>query len=218
MKTWLTILVVLGCGLVQAGTLLLKNGTELHHVTIISADPEQMLIVHDGGGCQVKYSELAPDSLSTEQRSLVETLLKKHVERQARLEELRIEKEVFEKAQLEKGLVLFEGNWMSPEERQQILTLREAAKLERERMTLALEKQKLELQQAELKAAEGDRLLGAPETRSTFITYTGRNWSSWRRYNNGWFYYGPGCHVIPGSVNKVHRRSTPTTPSRPRSH
>ncbi|RKX46125.1 MAG: hypothetical protein DRP64_03685 [Verrucomicrobia bacterium] len=72
-----------------------------------------MLIVHDGGGCQVGYADLAPDSLSAQQRNTIEEKLTEYVDRKARREQLQLEQKAFEQAQRGKGLVLFEGNWMS---------------------------------------------------------------------------------------------------------
>jgi hypothetical protein len=180
MKTALLILLMMGSQLALAGELVLRDGTVYRNVVIISADPERMLVVHDGGGCQVEYAGLEQDSLTPVQRSQIEGFLKKHVERQARLEELRLEKEAFEQTQLAKGLIKFEGNWMTPADQHKILTMREVARLERERLALELEQKKIELRTAELKAREGDQLLQDRQS-SSFIYYTGRNYPNFGR-------------------------------------
>jgi len=170
MKKSMIIALLCACRLVSAESLLLGNGTEYRNVTIISADPVRMLIVHDGGGCQVDYTELAPNALSAQQRKTVEVKLAEHVERTARIKQLQLEQKAYEQAQREKGLILFEGDWMKPADRQEILASRELDRLEQERLRVKLEKEKLELRKAQRLAEEGDRLLEAPK-RSTYTYY-----------------------------------------------
>jgi hypothetical protein len=165
------------------------DGTVYRNVKIISADPERMLVVHDGGGCQVEFADLVPESLTRAQRAEVERLLKTHVERQERREKLRIEKEAFELAQRQKGLVLFEGNWMTPTDQQKIITLREVAKLERERMKMELEQQRVALKTAQLKANQGDKLLEGDRNRQSTVFYTGRNYPSFGHSTSAYPYY-----------------------------
>jgi len=177
MKAWIGIFIILGCCLAQAENLQLKNGSVLKNTTIISADPERMLIVHDGGGQQIEYAELERNSITPAQRVKIEGLLKKYAERKRKRQELLLQQQAFEKAQMEKGLVLFEGNWMSPADRQQLLTLREVARLEQQRMKLELAQEKIELKKAELKARQGDELLDGPA--KSIIFNTGRTWPSY---------------------------------------
>ncbi len=81
MKALLSILSALCCLTVAAENITAKDGTNYRNVTIISADPDRMLIVHDGGGCQVSYKDLLPDSLSADQRKTVEEELRYYVQR-----------------------------------------------------------------------------------------------------------------------------------------
>lgn len=154
-----------------AEELVLENGKVFRNVTIVAADPERMLIVHDGGGCQVAYADLAPDALSASQRKAVEEGLREHLARKERMERLRLEREQFEAAQREKGLILFEGVWMKPAERQEILASRELQDLEKERMRLELEKQQAELRREEMLAAQERQRLEAQRSSSISFYY-----------------------------------------------
>lgn len=171
MKTLIFSVILFAGMLVGAENLSLSDGSQYRNVTIISADPVRMLIVHDGGGCQVEYTDLAPDALSEQQRKRVAIKLAEHVERTARIEQLKLEQKAFEQAQREKGLILFEDSWMKPADRQDILASRELDRLEQERLRVELEKQKLELRKAQQLAEQGDRLLKEPNRLSQIYYY-----------------------------------------------
>ncbi len=173
------ILMALLCGsqISIADTLVTLDGTVYENVTIVSADPERMLIVHDGGGCQVEYADLA-EALSVKQRKVVEEELKNYADRQVRMERLRQEaeakrlaQEAFVRAQREKGLVLFEGDWMKPADRQELLAARELDRIKRERLQVELEKQKAELRKAQLLAEQERQRLEASRTSRRVSTY-----------------------------------------------
>jgi hypothetical protein len=160
-----------------ADNLVTLEGTIYENVTIVSANPERMLIVHDGGGCQVEYADLA-GPLSAEQRKTVEEELKVYAERQVRIERLRQEaeakrvaEEAFAQAQRDKGLILFEGDWMKPADRQEVLAARELDRLEQERVRVELEKQKAELRKAQLLAEQERQRLEA-QRKASRRTYT----------------------------------------------
>lgn len=195
MKACFLILVLFIPLLGWAEDMTLLDGSVLKNVTIISADAERLLLVHDGGGQQIEYAQLK--AITPAQRVKIESLLKKYAERKEKREELLFQQKAFEQTQLEKGLVKFEDNWITPSERQQILTLREVARLERERMQIELAQQKVELRQAELEAQQGDELLSGPSSRSSFIYYTGRNWPAFGR-NGGVFTYAGSGYWFPG--------------------
>lgn len=154
MKKRMIIILLCGIQAAFAEQLVTRDGITYEDVTIVSVDPERMLIVHNGGGCQVEYTALVPGSLTARQLKAIEMGLKDYVTRTARREEVRLEKETFALAQREKGLILFEENWMKPAERQEMMALRELQKLERERLHIELEKQKVELRQAQLLAEQ----------------------------------------------------------------
>ncbi|MDH3981770.1 MAG: hypothetical protein OES84_02590 [Kiritimatiellaceae bacterium] len=155
---------------VLAGQLRQKDGVVYKNVTIISADPVRMLIVHDGGGCQVNYLDLVPDSLTVEQRKAVEAGIREHVARSERLERFRIKQEAFELEQREKGLVSFEDNWMTPLQREEILANRESQRLERERLSLELATKKAELEKQKLLAEKAQREIEEQYHRTRYIT------------------------------------------------
>lgn len=147
-------------------------GTVFHNVTIISADPERMLIVHDGGGCQVDFKDLKTDSLTPEQRTKVEKELRYYTQRAKRQELIRLETEEFEAEQRQKGLVEFEGGWVTPLEREEILISREERKVELERKRVQLAKEKAELEKQQLQTEKARYLLEGESRRgTTYITY-----------------------------------------------
>jgi hypothetical protein len=178
MKTCFILLAICAMATVAlAEDLVAKDGTVYRNVTIVSADPERMLIVHDGGGCQVAYTDLAPNSLTAGQRKAIAAGLKDYVARNERMEQLRqkaeqrrIEQEKFEQAQREKGLVLFEGTWMKPADRQEILANRELDKIEQQRKLVELEKKRAELRQAQLATQQEEQRFEA--ARNSHVTYT----------------------------------------------
>lgn len=172
MKIIVIVALLIGSRAVFAEDLSLQDGVVYRNVTIISADPESILIAHDGGGCQVKYADLVPDSLSTLQKKAIADGLKEYAGRKIKLETLELEREDFAAAQREKGLILFEGDWMKPADRQEILASRELDKLEQERARIELEKQKAELRNQQL-LNEQEALRLAAESRSRSYRYTG---------------------------------------------
>lgn len=168
MKHVLMIMLLCSIQNLFASQLVANDGTVFQNVIIISADPVRMLIVHDGGGCQVEYSDLAPNTLSSQQRETVAVKIAEYVERQAKYEQLKLEQKTFEQAQRGKGLILFEDNWMKPAEREDMLARRELKKLERERLLLELELQKAELRQERALAEQNERLLEPPRQTSSY--------------------------------------------------
>lgn len=172
MKNILIALLVASAVSAWAENLSAQDGKVYRNVTIVSADPERMLIVHDGGGCQVYFKDLVPDSLTAEQRTTVEEELKYHVTREKRMEQLRIEKEAFELMQREKGLIQFEGNWMTPADQQNLLAEREKQRLNLERLRVQLAKEKAALEKERLETEQARRALDADYKRDRFITTT----------------------------------------------
>ena len=130
-----------------------------------------MLIVHDGGGCQVEFKDLA-EALSVEQRRMVEEELRYYVERTEWLEKVKAEREAFEMAQREKGRVEFEGAWVTPLEREKIVLNRAEQKLELERKRLQLVQEKAAFEKEQLQKTETVRyLLEGESRRATTFTY-----------------------------------------------
>jgi len=171
MKHVLMIMLLCSIQNLFADQLVANDGTVFQNVIIISADPVRMLIVHDGGGCQVEYSDLAPNTLSFQQRETVAVKIAEYVERQSKHEQLKLEQKAFEQTQRGKRLILFEDNWMKPAEREDMQARRELQKLERERLLLELEKQKVELRKEQALAKQNERLLEPP--RHTYSYYYG---------------------------------------------
>jgi hypothetical protein len=167
----LTVLFAIACVVVQADNLQTLSGQVYKNVTIISADPDRMLIVHDGGGCQVNFKDLKPDSLTSAQRTKVEEELEYFVQREKRLEKMRLETEEFEEAQRQNGLVAFEGGWVTPVQREEILQNREQNKLELERQRVALAKERAELEKEQLQTEKARYLLEGETRNTTVITY-----------------------------------------------
>lgn len=148
------------------------KGIVFHNVIIISADPDRMLIVHDGGGSQVAFKDLKPDSLTPKQRNKVEEELRYYSQRRKRLEKIRLEAEVFEAEQRQKGKVEFEGGWVTPLEREEILIAREERKFEQERRRVQLAKEKSELEKQQLQTEKARYLLeGESRGGTTYISY-----------------------------------------------
>ena len=202
MKICFFIISILCCLSVSAENLTAKDGTVYHNVTIISADPDRMLIVHDGGGCQVNFKDLKPDSLTVEQRNKVEGELRYYVLRTKRLEMIRLEKEVFEAEQRQKGLVEFEGGWVTPLEREGILIGRAARKVELERKRVQLAKEKAELEKQQLQTEKARYLLEGESRRgSTYITF---GYTS--RFRRNCYYPVPYRHDCSWSRNSSYIR------------
>jgi hypothetical protein len=207
MKKLILAVLLFGSHAVLAGNILTRDGTLYRNVTIISADPERILIVHDGGGCQIQYADLAEGALSVKQRNTVEEKLKEYIARKARLEQLKLEKEAFEQEQLAKGLILFEGNWMKPADRQDLLARRALAKLEKERLAVELEKQKAELRKAQvLEQQERQRLEEYRNSRRSYSYYY--SYPSYRTSRNCRYpvYYGKSSHKCSGSCCRSNQR------------
>jgi hypothetical protein len=200
MKKLLIIALLCWHQMASAENLVRRDGTVYRNVTIISANPERMLIVHDGGGCQVEYVDLA-GVLSAGQRKSVEEGLKVYAARKVRLEQLRkeaeikrLEEEAFARKQQERGLVLFEGAWMKPVDRQELLAARELARLERERISVELEKQKAELQKAQYLAEQERQRLNEYRRSSSISFYysypssrSGKNCRTPAYYGNSFY-------------------------------
>ena len=201
MKTRLLIILIAAAGLsALADDLSLKDGTVLRNATVISADPERLLVVHDGGGCQVKHADLAADSLTPALKRTIEDSLRAHVERARRLEQARTERRVFEDNQRAKGFIEFEGEWMPPSEREKILQARKTAVLEREKLRVEIAKRQAELEEEELQTARARQLLEGDRNQSSITIYSGtsrhypsRHYPSWRR--------DYGCSYYPSAVN-----------------
>jgi len=191
-----------------ADDLSLKDGTVLHNVIVVSADAERMLIVHDGGGCQVYYKDLARDSLTEAQRNEIAVLMKEHVERTARIEQLRLEKEIFEKEQREKGLILFEGNWVSPAQQEEILANRKNILLEQERLKIELAKKEEELLQQQLETERARYLLNETERNVYYVGYSSSR-SCWPRYVHRSDTASP-CKTY-GYVPRLRQKTYPST-------
>ena len=177
MKNIVIFTLLCGSQLLFAADLETLDGTVFQNVTIISADPERMLIVHGGGGCQVEYADLAPGALSSQQRMAVEKGLKEYAERRIRLEQLRkkaemlrVEQKAFVRSQQEKGLILFEGDWMKPVDKQEVLASRELGRLERERLSVELALQKAELRKEQLLVEQEQQRLNE-HRRSSQISF-----------------------------------------------
>ncbi len=154
-----------------AGNLTAQDGTVYRNVTIVSANPEEMLIVHDGGGCQVRYEDLMPDSLTAPQRRKVEEELEYYAQRQQRLEKARAERERFEAAQREKGLIEYEGAWMTPLEKEELLLLREERRLAMEQQRLQLARERAQLEKEQLETERARDLLEGERRGSTSFYY-----------------------------------------------
>lgn len=179
MKIGLILWITVSCLSAWAEDLTAKDGTVYRNVTIVSANPERMLIVHNGGGCQVEFKDLA-EALSVGQRRTVEEELRYYVERTERLERGRIEREAFETAQREKGLVEFEGGWVTPMQREEIVLNRAERKLELERKRVQLAKEMVELEKEQLQTEQA-RYLMEGETRGSSSTFT---YGYYRPYRN----------------------------------
>lgn len=168
----LLILVTAAVGLsASAENLTAGDGTVYRNVVIVSADPEEMLIVHDGGGCQVRYDDLVPGSLSEPQRRKVEKELMYYAERQARLEKARAERELFEAAQREKGLIEFEGAWMTPLDKEALLLKREERRLEIEKQRLQLARERAQLEKEKYETERARYLLEGENRDSSYFYY-----------------------------------------------
>jgi hypothetical protein len=156
----------------------------------------------------VKYADLA-GGLSAQQRKAIEEGLKVYAERQVRREQLlqeaeatRLAQEAFAQAQRDKGLVLFEGDWMKPADRQEVLASRELDKLEQQRLFVELEKQKTELRKAQW-LAEQERQRFEEQRESRSVIYSYYSYPSSRTV-------GPGCGssryygYVPHNDNGLH--------------
>ena len=197
MKAYLVFLLLLTCRISVADVLSTKDGVVYKNVVIVSAQPERMLIVHDGGGCQVDFKDLVPDSLTTDQRKQVETFIRDYAERNARKEKLRMEREAFELTQREKGLDSFEGIWLTPVDRETILLKREKERLERERMELELAKEKVRLEKELLETEKAKYLLDGESSRDSYLIVGGFSSYDYRKRSKFDAVYGcrtPSIH------------------------
>jgi hypothetical protein len=181
-----------------ADDLPLKDGSVLRNVSIISAEPARMLIVHDGGGEYVAYSNLATNALTAAARAEVERLVRIHVERQARLEEARAIKDAEDRSMRQGGFVMFEGYWMQPADIEVILQTRRTAALEREKIRLEIAKNQAEL---DAQNARARQLLDANSSRGSIFIQTGSS----RRYGGAFNF---GCyHPYPVNQRRGPKRS-----------
>jgi len=176
--------------------ILMRDGTVFTNTVIIAADPVQMLIAHDNGGCQVAYKDLKPGTLTKGQKQAIEKGLKAYVERRERLEDARLkaeakrkEEKTFEREQLAKGLVCFEGVWMKPAERQEVLAKRELARLKKKRAQAELEKEKANLRNQQKLLEQEKQKLQEYCNRLNHYTYSYRNSCTPSIY----LYSYPGC-------------------------
>lgn len=180
MKNLMIIALCCASQLVFAEDLRTKEGTVYKDVTILSANPARLMIVHAGGGCQVEYANLDSDTLSETQWEAIEEGLKVSSARTLRMEqlqrtaeELRVKQENFKEEQLDKGLILFEGHWMKPADRQELMANRALQRMEQERLSIQLEKEKAELRRAQyLAEQEKQRLVEYQKSRRSFSYYS----------------------------------------------
>ncbi|MDZ8119454.1 hypothetical protein [Pontiella agarivorans] len=163
----LFIVLMLLCGVAGAGQLQLQDGTVFRNVAIISARPDHMLIVHDGGGSQIYFKDLTADSLSAAQWEKVKTELQRYEAQQARLAEA----EARRSAQREKGLIQFEGTWMSPQEKEELLHRRAEQRLQLEKQRIQLARERAALEREKIDTARARYLLGEESHRRTTISY-----------------------------------------------
>ena len=209
MKKTLVFLLFAVLNVNAAEMLRLQNGTVFKNVIIIGAEPERMLIAHDGGGCQVNYAALVPDSLTKTQREAIEQGLRDYADREIKREELKLEQATlrlaeaeFAEAQRAKGLILFEDSWMKPADRQEIMALRELDRIALERQEVELAKEKAVLQK-ELFLAEQERLALEAQSRNR-TTYIYTSYSSHSRH--------------PSYCAPTHRKDRHTNKSAHRTH
>jgi hypothetical protein len=111
----------------------------------------------------------------------VEKELRNYVERKDRLEKLRLEKEEFELAQREKGLVKFEGGWLTPLEREEVLLHRKERLLELDRKRVQLAREENELEKERIQTDRARFLLEGEENRNATTIITYGSYSPYRR-------------------------------------
>ncbi|QBG47937.1 hypothetical protein EGM51_11210 [Verrucomicrobia bacterium S94] len=168
----LLIVFAMFCSAAGAESLQLRDGTVFRNAEIISASPDHMLIVHDGGGSQVYFRDLVADSLSAAQREKVKVELQRYAARQARVTEAEARRSAFELAQREKGLIEFEGNWMTPQEKEELLQRREEHRLDLEKQRIQLAREQAVLEREKIDTDRARSLLnGESRRRTTTITY-----------------------------------------------
>ena len=208
MKRPLMIILLVAGLQTSADDLYTKDGSVYRNVRLVSADPVRMLIVYDGGGCQVNHADLKPETLTPALRKQIEELLVEHAALEKRREELRLAKEAFDLAQREKGLVQFEGEWMAPLEREKILLMREKEKLERERQQIELAKQKEELRRQELETERARDLLEGQPHAVQFVDYSSSH-VRWPNHCNDRLPDPNACNTY-GYVPKLRQRTYPS--------
>ncbi|MCF7848771.1 MAG: hypothetical protein K9M45_07980 [Kiritimatiellales bacterium] len=213
MRNLIIITLLCGCQLTFGEDIAKRDGTVYRNVTIISADPMRMLIAHAGGGCQVEYKDLASGALSEQQQKEIAEGLRAYAERQGRLEQtqlaaekLRLEQEAYEREQLAQGMIHFEGMWMKPADRQEIMASRELDRLKQERLSVELEQQKAELQKAQI-LAEQERKRLEEYDRSRRYSYSYSYPSTRTVYVHGYpNHYKTPSHRYSGSHHSSHYR------------
>ncbi len=200
-----------------ADDLTVKDGAVYRNVTIISVNPDQMLIVHDGGGCQVKFKDLIPHSLTAEQRQKVEEELQYYTKRQARIEKAAAERKAFADTQRAKGLIEFEGTWMTPLEKEELLMNREERKLDLERQRLQLAKEQAALEKERLETARARYLLEGDKSRRS-STITVGYFSSFHRTRGYWHPYDRSrlCGDKHGYHPAIYTHCNSVTPQKPK--
>lgn len=209
MKRLVLVFLLFGICSSHAENLKTRDGTVYENVTIIAADPEKMLIVHSGGGCQVEFENLSTGALSAAQQKAVEEGLRVYAERAAAQQLALVEKkaqQAFEKEQLAKGLIRFEGVWMKPGERQEIMAGRELDRLKVEKLRLELEQKRLELEkERQLAEQRDDKLEEYNRYRRVVYSYGWAPSYSYRKcrpkpvpYKNP--HHSP-CYRTPGGLN-----------------
>ena len=213
MKQCLFILSVF-CGLsVFAETLTVKDGTVYQNVTIVSVSPEHMLVVHDGGGIQIYFEDLVADSLTPAQRLKVEEEMQYYVKRQARIKQAVAEREAFEAEQRARGLIEFEGAWMTLLEKEELLLAREERRLALEQQRLQIAKERAALEKEQLEAERARYLLEGEKKSGTTISVG--YFSSYHRSRGYWYSYSHGkrCYDKSGYKPSLYTRNNFTCPS-----
>jgi len=174
---------------VGADDLMLLDGRVLQEVAVVAANEERLLIAYAGGGLQVRRDEVdwtqLTEALKEDIRLEEQATARRRAERAVRAAEqeaLRREEAAFAAEQRARGLVFYEGEWMSVEAKDQLLLKREEARL-------VLEKEQRELERQRLAAAESAANARAEQARKE--AYTEAFWASAQRSRPVYYYGGP---------------------------
>ena len=141
MKRMLLLLIATSCFCAWADDFTTINGGVYQDVTVVSATPEYLLIIHRGGGGQVLFKDLAVDALSDELARTVQRELRSYAIAAKRQEQVELGRAAAAVAQAEQ------------QERVASRTDR-ALVLEQKRLQLARDRAALEKDQLELEAAQ----------------------------------------------------------------